>query len=425
MSNSPVIYWFRNDLRLHDNPALLKAIETGHPVIPVFIIDDHWYTTNTPLGFPRTGHLRKTFLAQSLQELKRNLTNRGQKLYIFRGQTVDVLSQLYHALKADAIFAQREFAHEEILTEKQLAEKTNLQLTWGSMLYPPDQVDFPTEKAPYYFTKFKNKVAGQPLNPGPVTMISDKIPAPEHPKIPHELLTFNPVEWDLSSFPHNFKGGENEGINALNQYIESGGPLHYAETRDLFRGANASSKLGPWLANGSLSPGVVFSKLEQCQIEHPEKAENIRPLMEQLIWRDYFRFLFLRYGKKLFTTKGLRKTEHGMYNDEEAFFQWQTGRTGQPLIDALMRELRKTGFMSNRGRMLTSFYLSKEMKVNWQWGAAWFESSLLDYDVCSNYGNWAYQSGRGTDSRVNRRFNLKKQAEKFDPDGDYIRKWLE
>jgi deoxyribodipyrimidine photo-lyase len=90
-----------------------------------------------------------------------------------------------------------------------------------------------------------------------------------------------------------------------------------------------------------------------------------------------------------------------------------------------MQELKETGFMSNRGRMLVSFYLAKEMKVNWQWGAAWFESMLLDYDVCSNYGNWAYQSGRGTDSRVNRRFNLKNQTKKFDPDESYIRKWLQ
>ncbi len=112
-----------------------------------------------------------------------------------------------------------------------------------------------------------------------------------------------------------------------------------------------------------------------------------------------------------------------MYNDYEAFEMWKTGKTGQPIIDALMHELNETGFMSNRGRMLVSFYLAKELRVNWQWGAAWFESMLIDYDVYSNYGNWAYQSGRGTDSRVNRKFNLETQTKKFDPRGSFIQKW--
>ena len=113
-----------------------------------------------------------------------------------------------------------------------------------------------------------------------------------------------------------------------------------------------------------------------------------------------------------------------MYNDHQAFQLWLEGKTGEPIIDALMRQLKNTGFISNRGRMLVAFYLAKEMKVNWQWGAAWFESMLVDYDVCSNYGNWGYQSGRGTDSRVNRRFNLKKQTEKFDPEGRLRERWL-
>jgi deoxyribodipyrimidine photo-lyase len=131
----------------------------------------------------------------------------------------------------------------------------------------------------------------------------------------------------------------------------------------------------------------------------------------------------MRYGDKLFWLKGLRVSEPTMYNDVETFNIWREGRTGQLLVDALMRELKATGFMSNRGRMLVSFYLSKELKVNWQWGAAWFEYLLVDFDVYSNYGNWAYQSGRGTDSRVNRRFNLKKQAEKFDPSGTFVSRW--
>jgi deoxyribodipyrimidine photo-lyase len=112
-----------------------------------------------------------------------------------------------------------------------------------------------------------------------------------------------------------------------------------------------------------------------------------------------------------------------MYNDLEAFNMWKDAKTKHPLIDALMTELRETGFMSNRGRMLAAYYLSKVLKVNWLWGAQWFESQLIDYDVCNNYGNWAYQSGTGTDSRINRSFNLEKQIQKFDPDRKFINRW--
>ncbi|WP_291859436.1 FAD-binding domain-containing protein [Marinilabilia sp.] len=224
--------------------------------------------------------------------------------------------------------------------------------------------------------------------------------------------------------PIHCEGGETIAIERMKEYINSGGAAHYSQTRNQFDGQNFSSQLGSWLANGSLSPRLLFEQLQKAQKTDPGNSQSFDTIKEQLIWRDNFRFLFLRYGDKFFTTKGLRRTPHGMYNDLEAFEMWRKGKTGQPIIDALMHQLRATGFMSNRGRMLVSFYLAKELKVNWQWGAAWFESKLLDYDVYNNYGNWAYQSGRGTDSRVNRKFNLATQTKKFDPKGAFIQKWI-
>jgi deoxyribodipyrimidine photo-lyase len=422
MLTRPIIYWLRNDLRLHDNPALLKALEDKRPIVPVFILDDLWYDSYFDLGFSRTGEKRGQFLKETLVDLKNSLEQKGNTLYIFKGHSVQVLSTLYDHLKAQKIIVQKEFAWEEIEMEKQLASKTDLDLVWGSMLYQPDQVYFPVEKSPFYYTKFKNKVIGLPFSPASRPTPED-IPELKGLKLPGNLQIYH-LHHDKNSANSFFKGGESQGLLSINKYLQEKGPLHYADTRNNLEGKDFSSQLGPWLANGALSPRILYERLIEMQNAFPEEREQIQLLINQLIWRDYFRFLFLRYGKKLFSTKGLRKTAHGMENDMEAFKQWKNGNTDQPLINALMRELKETGFMSNRGRMLVSFYLAKEMKVNWQWGAEWFESILLDYDVCSNYGNWAYQSGRGTDSRVNRRFNLKTQAKKFDPNESYIRKWV-
>jgi deoxyribodipyrimidine photo-lyase len=425
MANLPIIYWFRNDLRIHDNPAFHKTLKTGLPIIPVFIIEDIWFDSSHPcLGFPRTGSKRKQFLAETLKDLNDALEKHGNTLYIFKGNTVEILKELAQKTNCKKITGQKEFAWEEIELEQAVSRNTHLELYWGSMLYQPDQVDFPTEKSPFYYTKFKNKVLNQPFSPQPLTTPSIKniTRQGEEPYF-SDLNIFELEEWIDKDHLISFKGGESMGLKRMDEYLKSGGAEQYIHTRNQFEGENFSTQLGPWLANGSLSPRTLYEKLLKRKHQHPEASESINTLIEQLIWRDNFRFLFLRYEKKFFATKGLRKTPHGMYNDKEAFEMWRSGQTGQPIIDALMHELEATGFMSNRGRMLVSFYLAKEMKVNWQWGAAWFESMLLDYDVYNNYGNWAYQSGRGTDSRVNRKFNLETQVKKFDPKGEFIQKW--
>ncbi|MGQ1889946.1 DASH family cryptochrome [Thermophagus sp. OGC60D27] len=422
MKNRPVIYWFRKDLRLHDNPALNYALKLGRPLILVYIFDDRWFQKHPILNFPRTGALRQKFLAETIADLEKAIIAAGNRLLIFNGNTTSILSDLFNFFNAEKIIAQKEIAYEETQIERNLLRNTKLEMVWGSMLYPPDQISFSPEKAPFYFTQFKNKIIQEQITPHPVPTVN-RLDKAEVPKPPPHLPAFNPDLWIRNTPNSSFMGGETEGLKRLHQYFEENGHLHYANTRNLFEGKNFSSWLAPWLANGALSPRTLFSKLNITEKLSDQEQESILTLKNQLIWRDYFRYLFLRYGSKLFTTKGLRNAQTNMYNDLDAFLLWKDAKTGEPIIDALMRQLRKTGFMSNRGRMLVSFYLAKELKVNWQWGAAWFESALIDYDVYSNYGNWAYQSGRGTDSRVNRRFNLKTQTRKFDKQDLFTKKW--
>ena len=417
MTGKPIIYWFRNDLRLHDNTSLQKALSTGLPILPVYIFDDKWFNTFSQLDFPRIAEHRLAFLSESVFDLSEQIKKRDNQLLIFKGDPVSILQDLYAKFEAQAIYAQEEYAAEELIEQSKLSEMLHLRLTPGNMLFTPSQVPFSIDKSPFYYTAFKNKVEA----------LGDFLPTV--PAVSKMFL----YDWSMTDIPEQFsipkrpsglfKGGEKAALARMETYISSGAQWHYSETRNQLEGVDFSTHLAPWLANGSLSARTLWQELSASPNEDDAAKASVKALKQQLIWRDYFRYLMMRYGQKLFWLSGLRSSVPGMYNDIEAFDMWREGSTGQPLVDALMRELKATGFMSNRGRMLVAFYLTKELKVNWQWGAAWFEYQLVDFDVYNNYGNWAYQSGRGTDSRVNRRFNLKKQAEKFDPAGTFVNRW--
>ncbi|ASB50250.1 DASH family cryptochrome [Alkalitalea saponilacus] len=417
---SPVIFWFRNDLRLHDNPALSRAIETGKPVVLVFIFDEKWFVEN-PLGFPSMGEFRKQFLTDTLFQLQKKIANAGSHLLVFTGNVNEILAKLYSQINASAIYATKEYAHDEILAESELKKKVALKLFSGNMLFPPESLPFLPETSPFYYTRFKNRVWELGHS---VSQVENIIKIPSINTILNKELEKKLTELPVSDNNLRFTGGEDAAMAHYYSWITADGLNRYLETRNQLIGSHFSSHLAPWLSNGSLSVRWLWHKIHAYAKEHSVNEESLVTFCEQLIWREYYRYIMMRYGNKLFWTKGLRQSEHGMFDDIETFNHWKNGITGQPIVDALMRELLHTGFMSNRGRMLVSYYLAKELKVNWQWGAAWFENRLIDYEVYNNYGNWAYQSGRGTDSRVNRRFNLQKQAEKFDPDGTFRKKWL-
>ncbi|KAI8547712.1 hypothetical protein RHMOL_Rhmol07G0217200 [Rhododendron molle] len=144
----------------------------------------------------------------------------------------------------------------------------------------------------------------------------------------------------------------------------------------------------------------------------------------ELIWRDYFRFLSIKYGNSIFHLGGPRKLKLSWSQDQLLFESWRDGRTGYPLIDANMKELSTTGFMSNRGRQIVCSFLVRDMGIDWRMGAEWFETCLLDYDPCSNYGNWTYGAGVGNDPREDRYFSIPKQAQTYDSEGSYVAYWL-
>jgi deoxyribodipyrimidine photo-lyase len=222
-----------------------------------------------------------------------------------------------------------------------------------------------------------------------------------------------------------FRGGESEGLKRLEYYFEETGLVSsYKQTRNQMIGGDYSSKFSPWLAMGCLSARTICHELKAYEQVHGSN-ESTYWLVFELLWRDYFRLMMIKYPKAFFLKKGLNRFSMSLpTHKKEVFEDWMNGKTGNDFIDANMIELKKTGFMSNRGRQNVASFLCHHLQSDWQYGAAYFEEMLIDYDVSSNWCNWAYLAGVGNDPIKNRVFNPDKQAQQYDGDRKYRNLWL-
>ena len=423
MSNA--IVWFRNDLRLHDNEALFRACQFDQ-LIPVFVFDPKKFS-KTRFGFPKTGSHRTRFLIETVKTLRDNLQDRGSNLVVRQGQPEVVLSELASEHSIDAIFAHKEVTSEEVQVEQVVADSIDAELNfvWGSTLFHKDDIPYEPDNIPKVFTNFRKHCEKKsdvrecfPIPeelPSPVIKEAGEIP------LPQELGVESTEIDNRSVLP--FRGGEDKALERLENYFWKQDQLKsYKFTRNGLLGANYSSKFSPWLANGSLSPRKIYWEVKKYEEQRKQNVSTYWMIFE-LIWRDFFRYSAVRYGNDIFKAGGIQQKERNWRHDREDFQRWAEGETGIPFIDANMRELNKTGYMSNRGRQNVASFLAQNLNIDWRMGAEYFESKLIDYDVCSNYGNWMYNSTVGQDPR-NRYFNIINQAEKYDKKGEYIRHWL-
>lgn len=412
-----ILLWFRNDLRIHDNEALSKAAEKTSNVIPVYIFDPRIFKEHE-LGFPKTGKLRQQFLIESVENLRENLQKIGSNLIIKTGFPEDILPALVQEIGANELYTSEEITQEEVnvdsLTEERLkAIGIATKFFWQTTLYHVDDLPMDIQNLPDVFTQFRNKVEKfakiRFIFKTPTNLIFQK-------NIVQESLPYNK--------PPIFRGGETEALKRLEEYFWQKDLLKvYKETRNGMLGLDYSSKFSPWLANGCISPRFIYEEVKRYENERIAN-ESTYWLIFELIWRDYFRFVAMKFGNKIFHQKGIKKQAVNWKYNKSIFEKWRIGETGVPLIDANMKELLATGFMSNRGRQNVASFLVKDLQLDWRWGAAWFESQLIDYDVCSNWGNWLYIAGVGNDPRENRYFNILKQATTYDPQGEYVKYWL-
>lgn len=432
MSNKTILVWYRNDLRIHDHQALTEALkQNSATIIPVYCFDKRHFQT-TSFGFPKTGKFRAKFLIESVANLRESLQNLSTNLVVRYGLPEEVITQLAEQYKVTDVYFSEEATAEELLVENNLKKSlshfnVNVNSFWQSTLYHPHNLPFSLSEIPELFTNFRKQVEKK-SNVDSVLPTPTKLPQlPENieiGKIP-SLTELGLEEFELNSKAVlQFQGGETEGIKRLNDYFWRKDCLqNYKETRNGMLGANYSSKFSPWLALGCLSPRFIYEKVKKYEAKRV-KNNSTYWLIFELLWRDFFRFICVKHGNKVFYKSGLQGLNIKWKEDKKRFDLWCEGKTGYPLVDANMRELKSTGFVSNRGRQNVASFLTKNLGINWQMGAEWFEYLLIDYDVCSNWGNWNYTAGVGNDARGFRYFNIPKQSQNYDSKGNYLRHWL-
>ncbi|MDX6182885.1 DASH family cryptochrome [Flavobacterium sp. Fl-77] len=424
------IVWFKTDLRVTDNEALLKAISQSDSVVPVYCFDDAHFET-TPYGFKKTGDFRAQFLMESLIDLDANLRALGSGLIILKGKPEIEIPKIVKQYRAAKVYAKREVAFEEkqleTLVQSELWKlKCELLTLSTSTLYHAEDLPFSIKDIPDVFTNFRKKIEKDSVIrvslEKPSTIKSPEIPKLELPDL--KELGLKKVKIDKRA-AIAFKGGESQALKRLDYYFfKTKSISNYKETRNGMVGADYSSKFSAWLALGCVSPRHIYQELQKYESLHTAN-ESTYWLVFELLWRDYFRFMMKKHQNKFFQKNGIKSTDSGVKKvNIEQLQNWINGKTGVDFIDANMIELKLTGFMSNRGRQNVASYLCNDLKLDWRYGAAYFEQQLIDYDVCSNWGNWSYVAGVGNDPRGNRYFNIDKQASDYDKNKSFRNLWL-
>lgn len=425
-----ILIWYRNDLRVHDLLTLDEAIKQEADIIPVYCFDDRTFG-KTSFGFPKTGSFRAQFLIESVVDLRFSLQKLGSNLIVRRGLPEEIIPAIAEQLQVTQVFYSQEVTAEEKEVEKKLnqallAKNIQTKCFWQATLYLPEDLPFSINKIPELYTNFRKQVENKSsiksaINPPKKLSYIPEIKLGEIPTL--DKLGLETIKFDQRA-AIKFIGGETTAIKRLKDYFWQQDCLkNYKQTRNKMLEENYSSKFSPWLAMGCISPRYINDQVIKYERERV-KNDSTYWLIFELIWRDFFRFIVAKHGNQVFKLEGLQGVEIPWQENWQHFDLWRFGKTGYPLVDANMRELAATGFMSNRGRQNVASFLTKNLGINWQMGAEWFESLLIDYDVCSNWGNWNYTAGVGNDARGFRYFNIPKQTKDYDPQGKYIKHWL-
>jgi deoxyribodipyrimidine photo-lyase len=413
------IFWFRHDLRLADNQALTHLNAQVDELICVFIVDPRWFKSS---HFQAThmGQARWAFLQESLACLEQELALKGQRLLVLEGQPGAIFEHLISRLSPQFISVNHHpgvYERQQWQRLKESYPSIEFSHSDSHYLLSKDALPFTIECLPESFSSFRKRVEEQPVSLPEIT--------PETLVEPIDIEIASPSrEYKrLPAQPTEFKGGAKAGLQQLNRYLfETHNIKQYKQTRNGLDGWDYSSKLSAWLANGCLSARQVFSQLKDYEAVHGSN-ESTYWLYFELLWRDYFQWALLKHQSQFFQFSGIKNRRPLTTFLPQRFIRWCQGETPFPIVNACMKQLNQTGYMSNRGRQLVASCLVHELSVDWRFGAAYFEQQLVDFDVASNWGNWQYLAGVGADPRGHRRFDLNKQTVSYDPQGHFIERW--
>ncbi|GAP11704.1 deoxyribodipyrimidine photolyase [Bellilinea caldifistulae] len=401
------IWWIRRDLRLKDNPALHSALQGGHSVLPLFILDPRLLNT--------AAENRRHFLFNGLRRLDEDLRSRGSRLIVRSGLPEEVLPAVVAETGADGVFAEEDYTPYAVRRDANLARYIPLQRVVGVTVHHPAAVVKP-DGSPYtVFTPFSKAWKALPL-PKPLPPIPDHLPPP--PFLPSDPI---PPAPENAYFP----AGEAEAERRLLEFLDSA-VFAYADDRNRLD-VDGTSRLSPYLRFGMISArraaALTMEKIQQTA--DPAGRKGAETFLNELIWREFYNAILYHFPHVLQTAfnPALRNIEWRHAPAELA--AWQQGLTGIPVVDACMRQLLTMGWMHNRGRMIVASFLVKDLLINWQEGERWFMRHLVDGDPAANNGGWQWTAGVGTDAAPYFRiFNPILQSKKFDPYGHFIRRWL-
>lgn len=414
VNSNRALFWFDQDLRLDDNPALAHACRADE-LLCVYI-DDAAKSATDRFGTLRQGRIRTAFIDASLAALSQDLDAAGQRLLRLHGDPVKLIAELVERHHIGRVVRSRRFGYDENRQWRELRQifpDIDFVEIDGHTLFDIDQV-MPPEEFPQTFSRFRRCVEKLPVTAPDVDMF---LPPAVDNSVPEQIPA------SVSCQPQSiFAGGELGARQHLETYFGSMAPSSYKKTRNELDGWSNSGKFSPWLAAGCLSVRRLYRWIKAYEDKNGAN-DSTYWLYFELLWREFFQWYALTHGRRLFDFSGLNPVPPDTGFNAGRFETWCRGETAWPLVNACMNQLNQTGYLSNRGRQVAASALIHELGIDWRAGAGYFEQQLIDYDVASNWGNWQYIAGVGADARGGRHFNIAKQTRQYDPDSKYVDRW--
>lgn len=414
---STAIWWVRRDLRLSDNQALAGALAAAERVVPVFVLDPGLLSSSY------VGDKRLAFLFDGLRSLDADLRQRGSRLHVRQGEPAAELAKLMADTGAQAIFAEGDVTPYARRRDERIKAELPLRLTRGLTAQRPSAV-VKDDGSPYtVYTPFSKRWLALPL---PVE--ADLLEAPQRIITPESLASLPIPASPALPISVPFPAGEAEAQRRLRAFVQGDDAAitRYREDRNR-PDLEGTSRLSPYLRFGMLSArqAVAASRTARQAARTSDACYGADHWLSELIWREFYVAILYHFPHVRSGSFQRHFDRIPWANDEADFAAWCEGRTGFPIVDAAMRQLVQSGWMHNRPRMIVASFLVKDLLIDWRWGERFFMQHLLDGDPANNNGGWQWTAGVGTDAAPYFRvFNPVTQGQKFDPEGDYVRRWL-
>ncbi|MBN1259182.1 MAG: deoxyribodipyrimidine photo-lyase [Anaerolineae bacterium] len=408
------LWWIRRDLRLADNQALHAALSRAGAVVPVFVLDESLWAS------PYVGEKRLAFLVAGLSDLDGALRARGSYLVVRHGQPVEEIIRLCRETGAEDVFAEADVSPYARKRDARVSESVPLHLIRGLTVFSPDAV-LKNDGTPYtVFTPYSRRWQALPL-----PVMGDLLPPPDSISTPSGIATLSLPAAPALPSPLSFPAGEVEARRRLKHFVATA-MCAYASDRERMD-LEGTSKISPYLRFGMISAreAVIAALQAREEARLCDQAKGADTWLNELIWREFYLSILYHFPdvRKESFRANLQNIEWS--NDEDDFQAWQEGQTGYPIVDAAMRQLKTTGWMHNRARMIVASFLTKDLLIDWRWGERHFMRHLVDGDPSANNGGWQWAAGTGADAAPYFRiFNPVLQGEKYDPEGAYVRRYV-